>query len=452
MLSTTVYHALEQIANTPGTNDKLALLKTHVDSEAFQRVLIYMLNPFITYGIRPARASQFGAEEFNQETWSMLDQLAARGLTGHRAEEAVTRALTSLNPESSELLWRILSKDPRAGFSETSVNKVCSGLIPEFSYMRCSLPHHTNLSEWNWAAGIYSQVKADGMFVNVTVEANEVSLTSRAGTLLPAAPFQELLDGLRRLPNGQAHGELLVECDGKILPREVGNGMLNSVIQGGQFDLGCRPIIKLWDLIPLTSVKKGGRCETPYKDRFGQLTALVTALAHSAISMIETRIVYSFQEAIDHYVEQLELGLEGTIIKKPEAIWFDGTSKDQIKLKLEAPCELEVVDFLPGKGANAKTFGSLLCKSACGQLVVGVSGFKKKKREEIHLNRDTWRGMIITVRSNQIMRPKKPGKPYSLFLPRFVEERLDKSVADDLVRIKEQFESAIRMAALGMAA
>ncbi|MCT7340278.1 hypothetical protein P4126_31255 [Pseudomonas aeruginosa] len=217
-MSTTVYHALEQIANTPGTNDKLALLKTHVDSEAFQRVLIYMLNPFITFGIRPARASQFGAEEFSQETWSMLDQLAARGLTGHRAEEAVTRALTSLNPESSELLWRILSKDPRAGFSETSVNKVCSGLIPEFSYMRCSLPHHTNLSEWNWAAGIYSQVKADGMFVNVTIEANEVSLTSRAGTLLPGAPFQELLDGLRQLPTGQAHGELLVECDGKILP------------------------------------------------------------------------------------------------------------------------------------------------------------------------------------------------------------------------------------------
>ncbi|HGP4208885.1 MULTISPECIES: hypothetical protein [Pseudomonas] len=151
-------------------------------------------------------------------------------------------------------------------------------------------------------------------------------------------------------------------------------------------------------------------------------------------------------------MEQLELGLEGTIIKKPEAIWFDGTSKDQVKLKLEAPCELEVVDFLPGKGANAKTFGSLLCKSSCGQLVVGVSGFKKKKREEIHLNRDTWRGMIITVRSNQIMRPKKPGKPYSLFLPRFVEERLDKSVADDLVRIEEQFENAIRMAALGLAA
>ncbi len=128
-MSTTVYHALEQIANTPGTNDKLALLKTHVDSEAFQRVLIYMLNPFITFGIRPARASQFGAEEFSQETWSMLDQLAARGLTGHRAEEAVTRALTSLNPESSELLWRILSRTRAPASAKPASTKSVPGLF-----------------------------------------------------------------------------------------------------------------------------------------------------------------------------------------------------------------------------------------------------------------------------------------------------------------------------------
>jgi DNA ligase-1 len=452
VLSTAIYHALEQIANTSGTNDKLALLKTNVESEAFQRTMIYMLNPFITYGIRPARADQFGLNEFGDGTWELLNQLASRELTGDRAKAAVSGALTSLNPESSELLWRIISKDPRAGFSESSVNKVHAGLIPEFSYMRCSLPHHTNLSEWDWAGGIYSQIKADGMFVNVTVEDGDATLTTRAGTPIPAVDFSDLIAGLSQLRTGQAHGELLVECDGKILPREVGNGMLNSVIQGGQFDLGCRPIIKLWDQIPLSSVKKRGRCETPYETRFGELTDQVAALANSAISMIETKLVYSLQDAIAHYVEQLEMGLEGTILKKRSAEWFDGTSKDQIKLKLEAPCELEVVDFLPGKGANAKTFGSLLCKSSCGQLVVGVSGFTKKMRLEIHLNREAWRGRIITVKSNQIMRPKKPGKPYSLFLPRFVEERLDRSVADDLRRIEDQFENAIKMVSLGLAA
>ncbi|WP_409286839.1 ATP-dependent DNA ligase [Pseudomonas guariconensis] len=452
VLSTAIYEALEQIANTSGKNDKLALLKGQVSNDVFQRTLNYMLNPFITYGIRPARATQFGDADFTADTWALLDQLAARELTGNRADVAVTQALSGLNPASSELLWRIISKDPRAGFSESSVNKVHPGLIPEFSYMRCSLPHHTKLAEWNWAAGVYSQVKADGMFVNVTVEDGVVTITSRSGSVLPLLPFQDLLDGLSQLPNGQCHGELLVESDGQVLAREVGNGMLNSVVQGGQFDMGCRPIIKLWDQIPLESVKKSGRCETPYKERFSQLASLVEALGNSAISMIETRIVYSLSEALDHYSAQLELDLEGTILKKHEAVWFDGTSREQVKLKLDAPCELEVIDFLPGKGANAKTFGSLLCKSACGKLVVAVSGFTKKKREEIHLNRDTWLGMIITVKANQIMRPKKPGKPYSLFLPRFVEERLDKTVADDLARIEEQFENAIKGVSLGIAA
>lgn len=162
MLSTNIYQALEQIANTSGKNDKLELLKAHVGNDTFQRTLIYMLNPFITYGIRPERASQFGSAEFTDSTWDLLDQLAARELTGNRAKDAVQQALASLNADSSELLWRIISKDPRAGFSESSVNKVHPGLIPESSYMRCSLPHHTKLDEWNWAAASSRKSKQTG--------------------------------------------------------------------------------------------------------------------------------------------------------------------------------------------------------------------------------------------------------------------------------------------------
>lgn len=33
----------------------------------------------------------------------------------------------------------------------------------------------------------------------------------------------------------QYHGELLVERDGVVLPRKVGNGILNSVTKGGSF-------------------------------------------------------------------------------------------------------------------------------------------------------------------------------------------------------------------------
>jgi DNA ligase-1 len=161
-------------------------------------------------------------------------------------------------------------------------------------------------------------------------------------------------------------------------------------------------------------------------------------------------VEHSLEAAYDHYREMLSAGMEGTVINKMTAIWRDATSKDQIKLKLklklEADCELRVTGFEPGNGKNEATFGSLLCESECGQLKVAVSGISDDLRQAIHDARDKWEGAIIQVRSNSIMKPSKPGKPYSLFLPRFISQRLDKPWADTLPRIQEQFENAVKAA------
>jgi DNA ligase-1 len=151
------------------------------------------------------------------------------------------------------------------------------------------------------------------------------------------------------------------------------------------------------------------------------------------LSVIETRIVHSLSDAYAHYREQLALGREGTIIKDANAIWRDGTSKQQVKLKLEVDVDLEVVGFRAGEGKNAATFGSVLCRTACGQLEVAVSGFRDKVRKEIHESREKVLGSIMTVRANSIMVPQEDGALHSLFLPRFVELRIDKREADTLL-------------------
>jgi hypothetical protein len=45
-----------------------------------------------------------------------------------------------------------------------------------------------------------------------------------------------------------------------------------------------------------------------------------------------------------------------------------------------------------------------------------------------------------------IMEPSRGGKKWSLFLPRVAEFRKDKTEADSLDKIKEQFEAAIQLA------
>jgi DNA ligase-1 len=202
----------------------------------------------------------------------------------------------------------------------------------------------------------------------------------------------------------------------------------------------------IWDAIPLSSVVTKGKYEIAYIKR---LTAINRALKNSAgqyVQLIPTRIVHSLKDAYAHYRELLLKGKEGTIIKHPHAIWKDGTSKEQVKLKLEFEVELEVTGFEAGNGKNAELFGALVCKSACDGLQVNVSGFTDAKRREIHENREDWTGAIVTVRANSILRPSESNPLHSLFLPRFVERRLDKSVADDLTRIEAQQQAAMEAA------
>lgn len=452
MSSDAVYNLIEQVAATSSKNEKIALLEANRDNELLKRVLNYAYNPFKTYGIRkrPETIGSNVGHEFDDGTWELLDDLIERTLTGNAAIEAVQGEMTALSASSAELLWRIITKDMRAGFSESTCNKVWKGLIPDFPYMRCSLPKDAKLNEFDWTLGVISQEKADGMFANLDFEESGiVSIRSRQGSPFPMEAFELLVNEVKaRLADGmQYHGELLVQRDGKVLPREIGNGILNSILSGGSFAANERPIYMIWDAIPLSSVVTKGKYEVAYIKRLSFINRRLKMTEGQYVAMIETRVYHSLGDAYSHYRDLLKLGKEGTIIKNPHAIWKDGTSKEQVKLKLEFEVELEVYGFEEGNGKNADTFGALKCKSSCGQLLVSVSGFTDAKRKEIHENRDDWGGgAIITVRANSIMRPSESSEFHSLFLPRFVERRLDKSVADDLARIEEQQQAAMEAA------
>lgn len=451
MNSNEVFNLIEQIAASPGKNDKVALLSANMHDGDFAEVIRYALDPFITFGIRPKRrVFESVNRRFTPATFELLDKLAARTLTGDAAKYAVNDELTALDADSSELLWRIINKDLKAGFSESSVNKASKGFFKEFPYQRCSLPKDVKLKDWPWATGIISQLKADGMYTDIQKDEDFVQLLSRAGQPFSIEPFADLMAELQRidLPASHLHGELVVMGpDGKICAREIGNGMLNKAIQGTNFADGYYPVLQLWDAIPKSACVAKGKYVKPYLQRLRALTTAIKTADVKLVSIIETRIVRSLKEAYAHYSEKLKEGMEGTVIKLPLAIWKDGTSKEQVKLKLEAPCELEVVGFEEGKeGAKtAKTFGSLKLRSHCGKLEVNCgTGFSDALRKEINDNREDWMGAIITLKANSIMW-STDDSPNSLFLPVFLERRYDKHEADDMEQIVYQFENAIEL-------
>lgn len=451
--SSTIFDIVEQIAATSSKNEKQAMIAAHKDDETWKRVLNATYNPFMNYGIRkiPERSAE-GTAEFDEGTWLLLEDLAKRNLSGNAARDSLTAEFNRLEPKSAELLKRIVLKDLRADFSESSINKAIKGLIPDFPYMRCSLPKEVKLDEWDWSKGIISQEKADGMFVNVDHELSGlVSMRTRQGTPIPMGPFAAIEADLQRsaLRGIQLHGEILVLVDGKVAERQIGNGILNRVLNGSDFEVNEKPILKVWDAIPLEFVVTKGKCDIPYEKRLASLFQMFPLVGSGgrSVNVIDTKILTSLKDAYAHFSALLKQGKEGTIIKQREMTWKDGTSKGQVKLKLEVTVDLKVVAILPGKdnSKNAGRAGSLTCESACGSLRVDVAVKNEKMRDVVDAKPDDWIGRIMPVTANEILEPSASNDLHSLFLPRFAEDnyRLDKDEADDLARVRLQFESAM---------
>lgn len=429
---------LELIAAESSTKTKTTMLETALAaSEDFKTIIEWMLNPNKSFGILdliPTEGEPMPLVEF-------LFQLYTRELTGDEARREAGKF------PCPELILRILNKDPKAGFSDSLVNKACPGLIPEYPYMRCSLPKHVKfMKDWPWEKGILAQLKADGRYANLSKDhQGNIQILSRQGFPMPLKEFGHLIAEVSEfIPNNvQIHGELLVRKAGDILPRAIGNGILNSVANGGSFEEDEEALLECWDILPNDEVVPKAKIKTPVIQRFGELTRAAHGL--KTLVPIEHRWVNSKAEAMEYYREVLKRGLEGLILKLPTAPWFDGTSKDQIKLKLEADVDLKIIGFTEGKGARAETFGAVICRTCDDLLEVKVSGFKADQLKKMSAQREQLLDMIMTVKANAYTIPTSEGKLHSLSLPRFVELRQpnDKSVADSLQRVIDQFESAI---------
>lgn len=438
-----IVSTIQQLAATSSRTDKIAILKK--TDKFFQRFLVAAYDPVVSYGV--IQMPDVHGDQDTLETVSgfilddLLPNLASRKLSGKAAQMAIERVLLKLKAEDADVLRNVIRKDLRCGINTGTINTAIKGLIFEPPYMRCSLKDKSNMKKWKWGGGIISQTKADGMFINVIVGVDSVQWMTRNGQTFPEGSLGKVLnsEALRVLkPNNVYMGELLVIENNTVLPREVGNGALNSVLKGGSFEPDQQPILKVWDVVSVDEWRAGSS-NYVYNLRLADCKAIPES---QVISVIDTRVVYSMQDATAHYRELVANGEEGTILKHPDLLWKDGTSKDAVKMKVEADVDLLVVGFEQGKGKFAEMVGSLTCETADGGIRVNVSGFTDGMRKHITENVDQWIGnKVITVRANDIMEADPVS---SLFLPRFVEVREDKDTPDTTAKVFEIFAAACR--------
>lgn len=445
-----VYEIINILRSDNSRLFKEKVMQEHKENISLRNTFLYAIDPSKQYHIKKIPAYHPGSKPVSlkfDDIFPRLDRLSRREVTGHAAIEFLKETLESLSVEDAHILERIIKRDLDCGASGSIAEKTWSGLIAKPAYMRCSGYALLKKIEKkiDWARGVFSQLKSDGTYASITFhEKDVVTISTRSGKILDSKNFPAIVKQLNDSSSEdmQYHGELLVIEDGVILPRQTGNGILTSVQKGGSFGLNQEPKFVCWDAIPASAAVKDGRFETPYHLRYGKVSDMF--LNGYAISAAENKILHSMEEVLIDYADKLARGEEGIIVKLPDAIWVDGDSREQFKVKLEFAVELKAKEMNPAnEGQHSATFGSILCESSDGLLTVSISGMSKKVRKEIFDNWDTFKDSIVEVTANCIMKPKKVGGKYSLFLPRWSQVRNDKTEADSLERIQEQYDSLV---------
>lgn len=425
-----LYNIIKELQDTSGNNAKKAILEANKENMLLRDYLKATYDPRLNYFLSEKTYPEVCGYSDNHEftvnnIGEFIYQLADRNRTGNAAKEWLKSVLRYFNEEQQELIKMMLLKDIKAGISVSTINKVWPDLIEEQSYMRCSLPSAVKLKEWPWQEGVYSQEKMDGMYAAVS----NTSVTTRAGNSFPLdclpENFKEEMQKL--IPDGvELNGELIVKRNGSILSRKEGNGILNSLLQGTPIPEHYTLNYVAWDIED---------DKTIYRKRFHAIAYSLEGF--TCFTPVNSKIVYSLAEATEHFQELLAQGKEGTVLKNPNGMWKDGTSKDCVKYKVEAELDMKVVGVVEGTGKYKGMLGALQLESECGKVKTDCgTGFSDKQRKVMLDNPPK----IVAIKANDLV-DSKSKEGYSLFLPVFLEERVDKSVADNIDRIREIFDS-----------
>ena len=422
-----------------GSNYKLEVLKRHKSNALFERVLkmtydsvVYRYYLTMNHWNKMEESARFSACSIPtmtlEDALDFLEQkLSTREITGNSAIEQMSQVFNSVSEQDRDVLIKIINRDLRINCGRTQINKVFPNLITKPIYMRCGVFSKKTSKDIKYPAIL--QLKADGTYRELQVFNGEVKLLSRSGEEYQYQFENDFAD----LPDGHYTGELLVEGTEN---RSESNGLLNS--DNPPVD---KIVFYVWDYITpeqYSNAAKKVKNTVSYEDRFARLKEIVADKKHPQLQLIETYRVNNTVEAFEKVVGWMNGGLEGGVLKDMGGVFRDGTSKHQLKMKLEMDLEVRVTGFKEGRVGTkrADTFGAITFETDDGMIKGSTSGFTDAQLEEINSDRDVYIGKIMTVSCNDITRGRDSDH-YALSHPRFKEFRDDRDDTDTLQRAEE---------------
>lgn len=424
---------LNELKNTTSTKEKFNILSKNKENESLKRILKYAYDSVsYTYGVTYNHILSFESKDTSQKNmFELLEELSKRELTGHNALRECKNLINTLSEENKIIFKGIIDRDFKIGVSTKTINKVWKGLIPTPNYCRCSV--YKKGAKISYPA--FVQLKCDGTYREAHIENGICSFRTRSGEEYSIPTLEKEMS---KLPDGYYTGEFTIgRADEPDVDRQVGNGLINS--KTPPFE---KIHFTIWDYLrPLEYTLNARRT---YKERFEELTSIITQAQIENVSIVQSVVVNSEEEMIKQVSLWMSKGLEGGVLKDFNMSFKNGTSNQQFKIKLKIDAEMRVKDFQKGT-EGTKYEGQnkvIIFENDEGTIKGQCSGMTDAQVEECTKHPEKYIGQIVSVQFNDLIKAQG-SEVYALSHPRFVEFRLnEKNETDTLEKVLDLREMA----------
>lgn len=415
-----------------GSQKKKQQLITDNLSPELEYILAICFDPFITTKLHKIDFEDKDCKENStlySEFVSLCEELKkAPAINDHlRTKAARLIESTGYHIELKKVFSKVLTKRMNIGIGAKLINKaVGKELIPDPSLMLAE-DDHKAIDKWD---SIVCEEKYDGVRVICVIEDRIPKFYTRAFNELNSKFLTKIANQLLVISLG-IDG---IFFDGELtdLDRKGVSGKVNQMLKGSPKEsIGDDLLFNTFDIDPITSIRNG-KGNTPYTERRDLLEKLFENTETPNIVLARKWEAKTKEELMPIYDQIVANGGEGVIMKDPNHVYECKRSKSWIKFKEVEDCDLEVTGWYPGEGKREGFIGGFNCKDASGEYQVKVgSGFTEQDLISLSKDADSLIGRIVTIQYNVPIEDKTGNK--SLFLPRFIEVRADKTEPENLV-------------------
>ena len=420
---------LEKMSETSSLNEKRKIFKEFSENETILKIFKYAYdNVEFTFGVKPARLdfTKNGYSSDTEEMFRLLDNLNNRTFSGNSAVEECNKFIENSDKNLSNIFYKILDRDLKIGFSKKEFNKLVSGQFKckNVNYCRCDLLSEKTLKKFTFPGFI--QLKCDGTYREAYVHNGIVEFKTRSGESYRNPVLEEIL---KTLPDGYYLGEFTIgEADDPDMNRAEGNGLINSDHPPYE-----KIHFTIWDLLTEDEYAlKVKECRN-YDLRLADLQYYIEQLGSELVHVVPTYRVYNPDGALKIVSKWMNEGLEGGVLKSFNMKFKNGTSKEQLKIKLKVDVEVRCTGFIEGtKGTKYEGKNKVITfENDEGTIKGQCSGMTDSMVEEVTKNPEKYIGKVLSVQFNDLTKAEGH-EYYALSHPRFMEWRDDKDETDSL--------------------